>query len=131
MNKKIIAAAAFTALSTAGIKLAADKTKEYIASPDNKRRLIDKGHSLAMGLVGKISDSVSDKGIPYINRYDNKGFLEGNGYFLDKPAENAKWEAGFAKASVVPPVKEGDYYIGGYLAFPPNKMNGIMGIKAS
>ncbi len=126
MKKNIFAAAVFTALGAAGIKLAADKTKEYIESPDNKRRLIDKGHSLAMGLVGKISDSVSDKGIPYINRYDNKGFLEGNGYFLNEPAENAKWEAGFAKASVVPPVKEGDYYIGGYLAFPPNKMNGIM-----
>ncbi len=126
MKKKIIAVAALTALGTAGIKLAADKTKEYIDSPDNKKRLLDKGHALAMSLVKKISDSVSDKGIPYINRYDNKGFLEGNGYFLSNPSENSEWEAGFAKASVIPPVKEGDYYIGGYLAFPPNKMNGIM-----
>ncbi len=126
MKKGIIAAAALTALGTAGIKIAADKTKEYIDSPDNKRKLLDKGHSLAMSLVGKISDSVSDKGLPYLNRYDNSGFLEGNGYFITEPSENARWYAGFSKASVVPPVLEGDLYIGGYLAFPPNKMNGIM-----
>lgn len=126
MKKGILASAVIAAVGAAGIKIAADKTKEYISAPDNKRRLLDFGHKAAMGLVGKISDSVSDKGIPYLNRYDNTGFLEGNGYFLDKPAPNAKWHLGFAKASVVPPVQEGDYYIGGYLAFPPNKMNGIM-----
>ena len=33
MKKNIFAAAVFTALGAAGIKLAADKTKEYIESP--------------------------------------------------------------------------------------------------
>ena len=126
MKKRLIVTTAVTALSTIGAGLAVNKAKEYISSPDNKRRLLDVGHKAVMGIVGKISDSVPDKGIPYINRYDNSGFLEGNGYFLSKPAENAKWELGFSKASVIPPVIEGDYYIGGYLAFPPNKMNGIM-----
>ena len=126
MKKKIITAAALTAVGTAGIKFAADKTKEYFAAPDNKKKLIDKGHELAMSIVGKISDSVPDKGIPYLNRYDNSGFLEGNGYFITEPAAEARWHIGFSKASVVPPVLEGDLYIGGYLAFPPNKMNGIM-----
>ncbi len=126
MKKKLITAAALTAAGTAGIKLAADKTKEYFAAPDNKKKLLDKGHSLAMNIVGKISDSIPDKGIPYLNRYDNSGFFEGNGYFISQPAQNARWHVGFSKASVVPPVLEGDLYIGGYLAFPPNKMNGIM-----
>lgn len=126
LNKKFIISAAVTAAGTVGAKLAADKAKEHIASPDNKRKLMDKGHSLAMGLVGKIADSVSDKGIPYINRYDNSGFLEGNGYFVAEPSKNARWSVGYDKASVVPPIQEGDYYIGGYLAFPPNKMTGIM-----
>ncbi|MBR3767199.1 MAG: hypothetical protein IKL10_03050 [Clostridia bacterium] len=126
MNKKLIAAAITAAAGTVGVKLTADIVKEQLSSPDNKRKLLDIGHKAAMGLVGKIADSVSDKGFPYINRYDNTGFLEGNGYFIKEPAKEAKWYVGFAKASVVPPVLEGDYYIGGYLAFPPNKMNGIM-----
>ncbi|MBQ6898328.1 MAG: hypothetical protein IJN70_05045 [Clostridia bacterium] len=127
MNKKK-AAAAVISLTAGAVttKLTADKLKEKLSSPDSKRRLQDTGHKAAMKIVKKISDSVSDKGIPYLNRYDDKGFLEGNGYFLASPAENAKWQAGYSKASVIPPVQEGDYYIGGYLAFPPNKMNGIM-----
>lgn len=126
MRKKLIAGAVLTAAGAVGAKVFSDKIKDHIASPDNKRRLTDKGHSLAMGLVGKISDSVSDKSFPYINRYDNKGFMEGNGYFLSSPAENAYWSVGYSKGSIIPPVIEGDLYIGGYLAFPPNKMNGIM-----
>ncbi len=126
MNKKIIAAAVTTAIGTIGTKIAKDKIKEHLSSPDNKRRLLDTGHNIAMKAVGRLSDSVSDKGIPYLNRYDNTDFMEGNGYFLEKPTADAKWSVGFAKASIIPPVQEGDYYIGGYLAFPPNKMNGIM-----
>lgn len=126
MNKKLITSAAVTAIGSIGVKIAADKAKDYVSSPDNKRKLLDFGHKAAMGIIGRISASVSDKGIPYLNRYDNSGFLEGNGYFLAKPASEAIWKVGFSKASVIPPVLEGDYYIGGYLAFPPNKMNGIM-----
>ena len=126
MNKKFIAAALGAAIGSVGTKIATDKIKEHLSSPDNKRRLLDTGNNIVMKAVGKLSDSVPDKGIPYLNRYDNSGFMEGNGYFLSKPKENACWQAGFAKASVVPPIMEGDYYIGGYLAFPPNKMNGIM-----
>lgn len=126
MNKKFLVSAVITAAGAVGAKFTADKIKDHIASPDNKRRLMDKGHSLAMSLVGKISDSVSDKGIPYINRYDNSGFMEGNGYFVTAPAKDARWSAGYSKASIVPPIQEGDYYIGGYLAYPPNKMTAIM-----
>ena len=130
MKKKLVIAAAVTAaagtLGGVGIKLAKDKIKEHLTYPDKKRRLMDKGNDLAMGVIGKISDKMPDKGIPYINRYDNSGFLDGNRYFLNKPAENARWSLGFSKASVVPEIIEGDCYIGGYLAFPPNKMNGIM-----
>lgn len=126
MNKKVIISVAASVAGTVCANIAKDKIKDHLSTPDNKRRLFDKGHSAAMKVVGKISDSVSDKGIPYINRYDNTGFLEGNGYFLSAPSEGAQWYLGYSKASIIPPVLEGDYYIGGYLAFPPNKMNGIM-----
>lgn len=126
MNKKLFITTAITAAGTVGAKLTADKIKNHLASPDNKRKLADTGHSLAMKLIGKVSDSVSDKGIPYVNRYDNSGFMDGNGYFITEPSKDARWSVGFDKASVVPPIQEGDYYIGGYLAYPPNKMTGIM-----
>ena len=126
MKKKLTVTALTATAATLGTALIKKKAEDYLSSPDNKRRLLDLGHKAAMGLIGKISDGVSDKGIPYLNRYDNSGFLEGNGYFLPAPAPKARWSLGFAKASVIPPILEGDYYIGGYLAFPPNKMNGIM-----
>lgn len=126
MKKRIIVSLAASAAGTLLAHTAAKKIKDFSASPDNKRRMLDTAHILAMKTVGRISDKVSDKGIPYLNRYDNGGFLEGNGYFLSAPSSDAKWHLGFAKASVIPEKIEGDYYIGGYLAFPPNKMNGIM-----
>ena len=126
MKKRIIVSLAASAAGTLLAHTAVKKLKDFSASPDNKRRLLDSGHRLTMKAVGKLSDNVSDKGIPYLNRYDNSGFLEGNGYFLSEPVKDAKWHLGFSKASVIPEKIEGDYYIGGYLAFPPNKMNGIM-----
>jgi len=125
-KKKLIITALAAAGSAVGAKIASDKIKEYMSYPDRKRALSDKGNDLAMSIVGKISDSVSDKGIPYINRYDNSGFMEGSGYFLSQPKKDGKWLLGYSKASVIPEKIEGDCYIGGYLAFPPNKMNGIM-----
>ncbi len=126
MKKKLTAAGLLVSAGSVGAVIAKNKFKEYVSSPDNKRKLMNIGHSAAMGLVGKISDSVSDKGIPFLNRYDNSGFLEGNGYFLKSPEKNAKWSLGYSVSSIIPPVQEGDLYIGGYLAFPPNKMNGIL-----
>ncbi len=126
MKKKIAAVAVAASLGTISAKIIKDKITQMLDAPDSRRRLTDFGHNTAMKLVGKIADGVPDKGIPFLNRYDNSGFMEGNGYFLASPTEDAKWYAGFSKASVVPEKLEGDYYIGGYLAFPPNKMNGIM-----
>lgn len=126
MKKQIAISVAASVAGTVCANIAKNKIKEHLSSPDNKRNLLDKGHTAAMKIVGKVADKVPDKGIPYINRYENDGFLEGNGYFLSEPAKDARWYLGYAKASVIPPVLEGDYYIGGYLAFPPNRMNGIM-----
>lgn len=126
MNKNVIISVAASAAGTVCASIAKNRIKEHLSTPDGKRRLSDKGHTAAMKLTGKLSDSISDKGIPYINRYENDCFLEGNGYFLSSPAADAHWQLGYSKASIIPPVLEGDYYIGGYLAFPPNKMNGIM-----
>ena len=127
MSKKRFFAAALTAATGAFTTLAAkDTIKRYLSAPDNRRGLMDWGDRAVQKVVGRLADSVPDKGLPFLNRYDNAGFMEGSGWFLDRPAENACWSVGYAKASVVPQECEGDLYLGGYLAFPPNRVNGVI-----
>ena len=127
MNKKtIIKSLVGSAVGTAGAIALKNKAKEFLSSEENKRMLMDKGDIIAHAIVQKLADKISDRGIPYLNRYDNEGYLEGSGYFLAEPKKNAKWSVGFAKASIIPEKWDGDLYIGGYLAFPPNKANGIL-----
>ena len=125
-KKRFIAAALAAAAGTATTLAARDKLKKYLSAPDNKRGLMDLGDKAVQKLVGKIADSVPDKGLPFLNRYDNTGFMEGSGWFLDAPAENAFWSVGYAKESVMPKEYGGDLYLGGYLAFPPNKLTGVI-----
>ena len=107
-------------------ELLKEKAAGYIERHDLKRRAADFGDEKVHKLVGLLASRVSDKTIPYLNRYDNEGFLEGDGRLLRAPAPGAKWSMGFAKASVVPSEYEGDLYVGGYLAFPPNKVSGFI-----
>lgn len=56
---------------------------------------------------------------------ESENFYEGMDLFLDKPAEGAKWQLGFGKASMVPEnLKDGtkEYYTGGYFT---QKINGV------
>ncbi len=55
----------------------------------------------------------------------SKNFYEGTADFIDEPAENAKWNLGFGKASIVPEnLADGskEYYTGGYFT---QKINGV------
>ena len=89
-----------------------------------RQKAIDLGDKAVQKLLWAFAGRVSDKAIPYLNRSETEGFMEGSGYFLNAPAEYAHWEAGFAKHSVVPEYYDGDLYLGGYLAYPPNKAAG-------
>lgn len=127
MNSKLFALSFISALAgTAAVRFGKKRFEEYYEAPDNKQRLWDLGDNAVQKLVGKLADGVSDKGIPFINRYEGAGFLEGSGYFLRSPAKGAHWSLGYAAESIVPSEDVGDLYIGGYLAFPPNKLSGII-----
>lgn len=55
----------------------------------------------------------------------SENFLEGTKTFIDAPANGAKWQLGFGKASVVPAnLADGskEYYTGGYMT---QKINGV------
>ncbi|MBR0509570.1 MAG: hypothetical protein IJJ85_05590 [Clostridia bacterium] len=103
-----------------------ERLQAYAEAHDLKQRAIDGGSDAVLRLVGKFADAVSDKAIPYLNRYENDGFLEGDGYCLPAPAPGARWRVGYAKDSILPSRWTGDLYIAGYLAFPPNKADGVL-----
>ncbi len=100
------------------------RLRTFAEETDLKRKTADLGARAADKTLRAAAGLVSDKTIPYLNRYDNAGFMEGSGYFLREPAKDARWSVGFAKASIIPERVSGDLYLGGYLAFPPNKVEG-------
>ncbi len=68
-----------------------------------------------------LTSTFPKQGIPDVEDYDaselKAGFYEGNGTFLDEPAENAVWSLGFGMRSIVPEdLLNGKkkYYTGGY-----------------
>lgn len=126
MKKKIVIPFAISAMGTAGFFAAKNKIKNTLSDQKKKRELIDKGDRLVQKIVGGIADKVPDNMIPYLNRYEYDGFLEGSGYFLNAPADGAKWQMGFAKHSIIPEKVSGELYIGGYLAYPPNTVSGFI-----
>lgn len=57
----------------------------------------------------------------------SENFLPGSKGFIREPAKDACWSLGFAKASVLPDdLTVGEYYIAGYLAYPPNRAEGVL-----
>ncbi|MBQ7637746.1 MAG: hypothetical protein IJS90_02445 [Clostridia bacterium] len=102
------------------------KIREIAEEKELKQKLIDFGDTAVQKLLKGISSRISDKTIPYLNRYDNTGFMEGSGYFLSEPKEGAFWSAGFAKDSIMPERVDGELYLAGYLSFPPNRASGVI-----
>ena len=126
MKKRFAIPLALSAAGTAGFFAAKNALKKAFADDRKKREIIDKGDGIVQKIVGALADGVPDTDIPYLNRYENDGFMEGSGYFLASPSENAVWKAGFAKNSIIPESVEGKLYIGGYLTFPPNTVSGYI-----
>ena len=108
------------------IKTVKEKAAAFAAEKELKRKLIDFGDTAVQKTLRGVSRLVSDNAIPYLNRYDNTGFLEGSGYFLSEPKADAVWRVGFAKNSILPEHVNGELYLGGYLNFPPNKVSGYI-----
>lgn len=125
MKKSTVVKALASAGAVAGSALLAkNKFKKDMEDPEKKKKALDLADRAVMKVVKGLANGVSANTIPYLNRYDNSGFMEGSGYLLEKKAANAHWSLGYAKADIIPENQEGDWYLGGYLAFPPNKVTG-------
>ena len=78
------------------------------------------------GVIGGLNLIVPDSSsFKKISEYSDENFYSGNKELLDKPAAGAKWQFGYAKASLVPDDvldKDGEYYLGGFMTLD-NGMN--------
>lgn len=71
------------------------------------------------GVLGGLATIIPDsKNFNKIEDYKQEHFYEGTKEFLDEPADNAKWNLGYAKASLVPDDvldKDKEYFLGGFM----------------
>ncbi|MCL2512538.1 MAG: hypothetical protein FWF08_01435, partial [Oscillospiraceae bacterium] len=90
---------------------------------ENRRPINDLKHKALMTGLKGIASVMPDVERPNSGNYESKHFMPGNDVFLTEPAAGAKWKLGYADASLLPDdIGFGEYYLGGYLAFPPNRV---------
>lgn len=82
---------------------------------------------IVKGLLSAINALIPDnKEFMKPNEYKNENFYEGTGSMLDEAAEDAVWQLGYAKASVVPDDwQEKDYYLGGFITLQNGMSNKV------
>ncbi len=74
-------------------------------------------------LFGKLNDGPN---FDLLENYKTENFFEGTKEFLEKPAENAVWQLGYASVDLTPKdYKEKNYYMGGYIS-PDNKFKNLI-----
>ena len=91
MSKKgLLAAAAVTGAAVGvGFGPLKETLKKRLREEAGKREWQEKGDRAVQKLFGFLADRVSDKAIGEFHRPDYSDFLEGSGYFLAAPRENA------------------------------------------
>lgn len=78
-------------------------------------------------LIGTINLFIPDSHeIKDISMFNEDYLFKGTGDMLDEPAEEAKWQLGYGKASVVPEDwQTKDYYLGGFMSMQNGMANKI------
>ena len=125
MKKKtaaMLSAAAFAAGSALTLKLQQELKKD-----ENKRVLYDKGNKTFYGALKGIASVLPEPPMVHLVDYVSENFYKGHDEFIDKPKKGAKWRLGFACDSIIPDdISTGEYYMGGYLSIPANRVEGVL-----
>lgn len=121
-SKRIAFFAAVGALTAA-----APMMKKKLETPEGKKFLYRTADVGVDGLCKTIGSFLPDVSRGDILDFSPESRMVGLTPFLKEPKENAKWHLGYSKISILPEdVTADDYYIGGYLAFPPNKAEAVL-----
>ena len=109
LNGKEMDVLSFSGFTEAILNISTTQELKYVA--------LSVVESLAHKILGALADTLSDPSYFQDEKnYKSENFYAGTEKFLDKPAENAKWQLGYANASLVPADwQTKDYYLGGYI----------------
>lgn len=93
-----------------------------------KRFEYDASDKAIRAAVRGISRLFPRNDLPLKQEYIPENFYTGTQTFIDKPKARAKWSLGYATASILSSMdyKASKHYIGGYLNYPPNVVDGII-----
>ena len=82
---------------------------------------------LITGLIGGINLAVPDnKNFQKVSEHSTENFYEGMTEFRSTPAENAAWQLGYDKETLIPDdVLNGEYYLGGFMTLDNGMVNRI------
>lgn len=84
-----------------------------------------------LAAVGKIADKLPEPNFGNISDYESSNFYPGHSEFASAGKRGARWRFGYARRSLVPDdYDKKDYYIAGYLSYPPNVMSGVLDDQA-
>lgn len=125
LKKAVSVILAVTLILSSGAFASADD----VAAADNREIIV--ASNLINGILNTVFmgfGALFPKDFDTVEEYyagESENFYEGTEKFLDAPAEGARWNLGFGKASMVPEnLRDGskEYYTGGYFT---QKINGV------
>lgn len=118
-----VLAAAAGAGAAVGRKLKTDKTF--------RRDFDDAVGKGILAAVGKLAHKLPEPNFGDISDYESRDFYPGHSEFATSGKRGARWRLGYARRSLVPDdYNQKDYYIAGYLSYPPNVMSGVIDDQA-
>ena len=80
-----------------------------------------------LAAVGKLAHKLPEPNFGDISDYESRNFYPGHSEFATSGKRGARWRLGYARRSLVPDdYNQKDYYIAGYLSYPPNVMSGVI-----
>ena len=84
-----------------------------------------------LAAAGKLADKLPEPNFGDISDYESRDFYPGHSEFATSGKRGARWRLGYARRSLVPDdYNQKDYYIAGYLSYPPNVMSGVIDDQA-
>jgi len=97
---------------------------------DEKKKMLkyDIGDKAIRTAVRGLASAFPGGDFPLIQEYVPENFFAGTETFIDNPKAKAKWSLGYASESILSSMDytASKHYVGGYLAYPANVVDGII-----
>ncbi|HZJ78619.1 MAG TPA: hypothetical protein VFD52_07485 [Clostridia bacterium] len=120
---KLVAGAA---ICTAGVTAVS-----FLTTKEQRKHFLYQLADKNINLLLKGLASAAPKASWTNDEFDNENFMSGREGYAKRAKKGAKWCLGFDKKSILPDdYKTKDYYIAGFLSYPPNVMTDVLDDQA-